>query len=414
MPSQYQLSNGITVITERLAHSPSVTVGVWVRAGAVDEEKNAGISHFIEHLLFKGTEKRGWRQISEDIEKLGGQINAFTGKEATCYYVKALSEHLADCMDVLADMLINSVFDEAEMEKEKGVILEEIKMIEDVPDDLGHDLISEAIFRGGSLERRVIGTRESVLGITRADAKGYLKDRYTPDGIVVSVCGLFEEDALRDVLEETLGGISGRQTPRVFIPDAGAPGRDSLVRDIEQTHLFFGTKGVRYEDEDLYVYDLYASLLGGGMSSRLFTAVREEKGLAYAVYSAQSSFADDGQFEIYAGVADEKAEDAAAAIEEEIIRLASEGVSEEELARVREQYKSATIFRRESGSSRMFANGRNLLLTGRYFSEEEILEGADAVSPADIRRVAERLSDFSAYAGVAIGSRAVDLNKMLG
>ncbi|MCL2493906.1 MAG: insulinase family protein [Clostridiales bacterium] len=414
MPNQYTLSNGITVITERLAHSPSVTVGIWVRAGSVDEEKNAGVSHFIEHMLFKGTNTRGWRQISEDIEKLGGQINAFTGKEATCYYVKTLSEHLPDCLAVLADMLTDSVFDEAEMEKEKGVILEEIKMIEDVPDDWGHDLITEAIFRGGSLERRIIGTRESVLGISRRDALDYLAARYTPDGIVVSVCGLFEEDALRAVLEKFLGGLRGRQAPRVFRPDLGVPDRDSLVRDIEQTHLFFGTKGVRYEDDDLYVFDLYASLLGGGMSSRLFTAVREEKGLAYAVYAAQSSFTDDGQFEIYAGVADEKAEAAAAAIREEVARLAEDSVSEEELARVREQYKSATIFRRESGSSRMFSNGRNLLLTGRYFSEEEILAGADAVGPADIRRIAERLADFSAYAGVVIGPRAVNPAGLLG
>ncbi|MDR1815880.1 MAG: insulinase family protein, partial [Clostridiales Family XIII bacterium] len=380
MTEHYLLNNGITVVTELLPHSASVSAGVWVRAGAVDESGDAGaragISHFIEHMLFKGTARRTYRQISEDVEKLGGQMNAFTGKEGTCYYVKSLTEHLAESLDVLADMVTGSLFDPAEMEKEKSVIIEEIKMIEDVPDDWGHDLIEDAVFSGGTLGHRIIGTRESVASITRDDILAYTAARYAPDGIVLAISGKFDADALRVTLEDLFGGLSGTARPRLFTPDDGAFPRRTFVRDIEQTHLFFGTKGATYTSEEIYAYDLYTALLGGGMSSRLFQAVREEQGLAYAVYASHTPYTRDGQVVIYAGVADEKAEAAAAAIRAEIVRLAEKPIPAEELARVREQYKGSYLFRRESSSARMFALGRNQLLSGRIFTEEEILAGA--------------------------------------
>ncbi|MDR1797777.1 MAG: insulinase family protein [Clostridiales Family XIII bacterium] len=414
MIDKYQLGNGITVVTEYLPHSASVSAGIWVRAGAVDEDDRcAGISHFIEHMLFKGTHSRTYRQISEDVEKLGGHMNAFTGKEGTCFYVRCLSDHLIESVSVLADMVTDSLFDPAEMEKEKGVIIEEIKMIEDVPDDWGFDLIQEAIFKGGSLARRIIGTKESVSAITQSDILSYMARRYTADGVVISVCGKFDADALKGALEGLFGGITGTAPARVHVPDAEAYPRESVVRDIEQTHLFLGTKGLCYSSDDIFVLDLYSSLLGGGMSSRLFTAVREEQGLAYSVYSSHTPYVDDGQFVVYAGVADEKAEAALAAIQHEITRLAEGGVSGEELARAREQYKGAFIFRRENSSSRMFMLGRNQLLLGRIYTEEEILAGADAVTAADILRMAGRFADFARYAAVSISGRGLDLQKIL-
>ncbi|GHU61168.1 peptidase M16 [Clostridia bacterium] len=411
-----QLSNGLTVVTENLPHAASATAGVWVCAGAVDENGNNGISHFIEHMMFKGTGRRSYRQISEDVEKLGGSMNAFTSKESTCYYVKSLSAHLLESLDVITDMLTNSLYDAAEMEKEKNVIIEEMKMIEDVPDDFGHDLITEAIFAGSPLANRIIGSRESVRGISRDDILQYLAARYTADKIVVSVAGKIEETALEEMLENSLGKIDGgvrggvRGTDNLTPP---RPSRTAYKRDIEQTHLFLGTKGVPFEDSDFYALNLYSSILGGGMSSRLFQSVREEKGLAYSIYASDSPFVNDGQFMIYAGVADEKLEDTAAAIKEELLGLREADVPADELARVKEQYKGSYIFRRESNSSRMLQAGRNMLLLGHEYTEEEILAGIDAVTAADIRRLGQRYADFATYSAVVIGGRDVDMDALL-
>jgi len=286
-------------------------------------------------------------------------------------------------------------------------------MIEDVPDDWGSDLIQEAIFRGGSLEKRIIGTRDSVRGLSREAILEYMASRYTADNLVLAICGLFDEAVLKDKLEALFGGISGASAARKFQTDAGLYPREHISRAVEQTHLFLGAKGVPYESSEVFIYRLYAALLGGGMSSRLFTAVREEKGLAYSVYASHIPFVNDGQFVIYAGVADEKEEEAALAIREEIAKLAREGVGEEELSRAREQYKGNYIFSRESVNARMFAAGRNMLLRGRTIGEEEILAGVDAVTPSDIKKIAERFADFSRYSAVSIGKREIDLNAVL-
>ncbi|MDR0874915.1 MAG: insulinase family protein [Clostridiales Family XIII bacterium] len=418
MIQTYQLSNGLTVVTENLPHVASATAGVWVRAGAVEEKpKIFGISHFIEHMMFKGTENRTYRQLSEDVEKFGGNMNAFTGKESTCYYVKSLSAHLTESIDVLADMMTHSLYDAAEMEKEKNVIIEEMKMIEDVPDDFGQDLITEAIFEGTPLANRTIGSRESVRGIYRADIMQYLSERYTADKIVVSVAGQFDEAVLREMLEKSLGEVpadarkQGKQVSVPLLPRV--PHRISQKRDIEQTHLFLGTKGVAFEDDDFYALTLYSSILGGGMSSRLFQSVREEKGLAYSIYASDAPFVDDGQFVIYAGVADEKLVAAVGAIKEEILLLAETDVPSDELSRVKEQFKGSYIFRRENNSSRMLQAGRNMLLLGKQYTEDEILNGIDAVTAADIRRLSQNYADFSSYSAVAIGGRDVDMDRLL-
>ena len=417
MINTYKLSNGLTVVTENLPHSASATAGVWVRAGAVEENiaGNSGISHFIEHMMFKGTTNRTYRQISEDVEKLGGSMNAFTSKESTCYYVKTLSAHLIESIDVLADMFSNSLFDPAEMEKEKNVIIEEMKMIEDVPDDFGHDLINEAIFNGNPLANRIIGSRESVRGITKDDVLSYLADRYTADKIVISIAGQMDEDILRDKLETGFGGIrqcseSNKVEKETTI---SLPQRCSYKRDIEQTHLFIGTKGVAFEDDDFYAMSMYSSILGGGMSSRLFQSVREEKGLAYSIYASDAPYVNDGQFIIYAGIADEKLDDAAEAIKHEIMLLAEADVPIDELSRVKEQYKGSYIFRRENNSSRMLQAGRNMLLLGHEYTEEDIISGIDSVTIEDIRRIGRRFADFDTYSAIAIGGRESDLNKLL-
>ena len=410
-----KLSNGLTVVLENLPYAPSASVGAWVRAGAVDEGKNAGISHLIEHMMFKGTKNRAFRQISEDLERLGTAVNAFTTKEATCFYIKSLSANLEKSIEVIADMMANSIFDRDEMDKEKDVIYEEMKMIEDVPDDFGSDLIQEAIFDGTPLANRIIGTPESLSAITRDDVLDYVGARYTAPDMVIACSGLFDEAALIAALEKGFGGFgSAEAAPRSYEAAAPTRIRRCVKKEIEQTHLFLGTKGVCFTDKDVYALNLYSSILGGGMSSRLFIKVREELGLAYSVYASDCPYTKDGQFTIYAGVSDEKADDAIAAIMGVVSGLAKEGVDMDELAKVKEQYKASFVFRRENNSSRMFANGRNVLLLGRIYTEEEILAGVDAVTADDIARLAERYADFSSYSAVAISNRDHELDSKLG
>jgi len=409
-----KLSNGLTVVLENLPHTPSASVGAWVRAGAVDEGLKAGVSHLIEHMMFKGTKNRSFRQISEDLEKLGTSVNAFTTKEATCYYVKSLSSNLVPSVDVISDMIANSLFDEAEMEKEKDVIYEEMKMIEDVPDDFGMDLIQEAVFDGTPLSARIIGTPESVGALSREDILAYTEDRYTAPGMVISCSGMFDEDALIESLEKGFGSLAASTArAREYKPAPPTRIRNSVRKEIEQTHLFLGTKGVSFTDGDVYALNLYSSILGGGMSSRLFLTIREEMGLAYSVYAADCPYTCDGQFTIYAGIADEKVPDAVQAIRSVLGKLADEGLGEEELAKVKEQYKAGFIFRRENNSARMFATGRNVLLLGRIYTEEEILAGVDAVTNDDIARLAARYADFSDYSAIAISSKEHDLDALL-
>jgi len=409
-----KLSNGLRVVMEKLPHAQSVSVGAWVRAGAVDEGEKAGISHLIEHMMFKGTKTRSFKKISEDLEKLGTSVNAFTTKEATCYYIKSLSANLTESLEVVADMIDNSLFDKKELEKEKDVIYEEMKMIEDVPDDFGLDLIQEAVFDGTPLAGRIIGFPESVGAISREDILGYIGDYYTAPGMVISCSGMYDEGALKEVLENGFGKRSGSEAPpRAYEKVPLTRIRKSITKDIEQTHLFLGTKGVSFTDDDVYALNLYSSILGGGMSSRLFLTIREEMGLAYAVYAADCPYACDGQFTIYAGIADEKVSAAAKAIREVFTELADKGVRDEELAKVKEQYKANYVFRRESNSARMFAAGRNMLLLGRIYTEEEILAGVDAVTKDDIKRLAAKYADFSDYSAIAISSREHDLNALL-
>jgi predicted Zn-dependent peptidase len=400
------LSNGITVALEQLPYVQSAAVGVWIRAGAVDETEHAGISHFIEHMMFKGTERRSAKKIAEDIDRIGGSINAFTGKEATCYYVKTQSEHIGKSIDVLADMFSGSVFDPAEMEKEKSVVIEEMNMIEDSPEDLGHDLIGEAVFSGSELGQSIIGTKDSVTAITRGNILAYLASRYVAENIVISVAGNFDAAAVRALLEAGFGSALGGAATRSIRQNEFVPTDIRRTKDIEQTHIFLGRPGVAMDADEYYTFLLYNGILGGGMSSRLFQNVREDKGLAYSVYSMNSAFTVDGLFMVYAGVGSDKETEAKKAIFEEIAGMASARIPDDELSKAKEQSKGSYVFGQENISTRMFATGRNLLLLGRTFSQEEIMRGIDEVTPDDIGRIAKIYADPEGYASVVISSDA--------
>lgn len=407
------LDCGVRVIMEKIDYVKSAAFGVWVKAGAVCESsENSGVSHFIEHMMFKGTEKRNARQIAEDIDKIGGQMNAFTGKEATCYYVKTISDNLEKGAEVILDMINNAVFDSREMTKERKVICEEIKMIEDQPDDLAHDTATELVFKGNPLGRSIIGTPTSLKGISRRVLTEYKEREYTRDSIVVSVAGNFDEESFCSFLEDKFERIAPSKQKQQPETVPYKPSFKVLVKDIQQSHICLATKGIALDDERYYALSLLNNIMGGSMSSRLFQNIREEKGLAYSVFSMNSSFSSDGCFIIYAGVGHDKIEDALGGIEEELEILSRDGVSEDELSMAKEQMKSSYVFGQENVASRMFANGKNLMLLNRIFTADEVVEGINKVTIDDIDNVKKLICNPAAYSGVAVTNKRVDWKKI--
>lgn len=409
-----KLNCGVRIVMEEIPYVQSVSIGIWVKAGSVDETaKNSGISHFIEHMLFKGTENRSAKKIAEDVDKIGGQINAFTGKEATCYYLKTLANNIDKAADILVDMFINSKFDEEEMEKEKRVVCEEIKMIEDSPEDDAHDIISELVFKGNPLAKSIIGTPKSLQGITRRAIKKYIAEEYTRDNIVISVCGSFDPEHVCELFDCKLTALSAEKTAKGFETAEYKPNYKIKVKDIEQSHLCMGLKGLSLDDERYYSLVLLNNIMGGSMSSRLFQNIREEKGLAYSVYSMSSSFSNTGYFNIYAGVGHDRIKDAVIGIQDELKRLKAEGITSEELDTAKEQLKGSYIFSLENVNGRMFSIGKNMLLLNRIYTPEEVMTSIDSVTMDDIREISELITDIHNYSGVLIGRNKVDLKKIM-
>ena len=408
-----KLDCGVRVIMEKIDYVQSAAFGVWVRAGAVDETAEyAGVSHFIEHMMFKGTENRNARQIAEDIDRIGGQINAFTGKEATCYYVKTIGANLHKGADVILDMLSNSVFDKHEMSKERKVICEEIKMIEDQPDDLVLDTVTEVLFKGNPLGKSITGTFSSLKKISRNVLKKYRDEEYTRDSIVVSVAGNFDEDKLCDFLENKFENFRGKKETKNSSLVPCEKKYKVIVKDIQQSHICMATKGVSIDDDRYYSFAILNNIMGGSMSSRLFQNIREEKGLAYSVYSMSSCFSTDGYFAIYAGVGHDKIKDAVAGIEEELAKLEKDGVTADEFNMSREQLKSTYIFGQENVASRMFVNGKNLILSRKIRTPEEVISSIDKVTLEDIDSVKQLICNTSLYSAAAVTEKRFDWKKI--
>lgn len=409
-----KLDCGVRVVTERIPHVNSAAMGIWVKNGAVDEYKEvSGISHFIEHMMFKGTEKRSARQIAEDIDKIGGQINAFTGKEATCYYVKALSTHLFDSAEVLLDMLNNSVFSSREMTRERQVICEEIKMIEDQPDDLAHDTVMELVFKGDPLANSIIGTPTSLRGITRPVMTEYKAKAYTRDSIVVSVAGNIDEEEIYAYLEDKFGSLLSSKESKAQELQESVPSCKVIVKDIQQSHICMAVRTIALADPGYYAFAVLNNVMGGSMSSRLFQNIREEKGLAYSVYSVNSSFSKAGYYNIYAGVSHDKIEKAIDGIREELDLLDRKGITEEELSMSKEQLKTSYIFGQENVASRMFNIGKNLLLIGKVYTAQEVIDGVDAVTLNSIDEIKNVICNTDNYSAVCVTDKKINLKKML-
>jgi predicted Zn-dependent peptidase len=400
------LSNGIKIVMEDIPYVQTVAIGIWARAGAVFEPaRSAGISHFIEHMLFKGTEKRSAKRIAEDVDRIGGHINAFTGKEATCYYLRTMSGNFAKGAEILSDMFLSSRFDRDEVDKEREVVCEEIKMVEDSPEDDIGDLICEELFHGSPLAKSVLGTPSSLANVKPATMRAYLRRHYTKENIVLAAVGRIDEDEVRSEFERLFDAApQGRPADERLQPEC-LPRFRSKEKDIEQSHICLATRGVPLDDRRYYSMTLLNSVMGGNMSSRLFQNLREQKGLAYTIYSSHNAFRDVGYFNIYAAVGHKKVKKAVTGVIEELAALKSGGVTEDELSMAKEQMKGHYVFSQENVSGRMFAAGKNCLLLGKVYTPEEIVEGLDSVTLDDIREISGLVTDPASYSGVIIGRR---------
>lgn len=388
----FTLQNGLRVICEPIPHFRSVSVGLWVGAGSMLEEPSEnGLSHFLEHMLFKGTKKRTAREIAEVMDAIGGQINAFTGKECTCYYAKVMDEHLPIAMDVLSDLLRNAEIDEGELEKERGVILEEIAMVEDTPDDIVHDLLSEAAYEGSSLAQTILGTNERIAGYGREALVAYRQTHYRPDNTVLAVAGRYDLDRLKALAESLLGDWQGDGDAVAFPAAAFVPGLRRKEKEVEQVHVCIGYPGVAVGSDDTYALAIFNNLFGGGMSSRLFQRIREESGMAYSVGSYPSSVPGSGLYTLYAGTSPQHVEVVLRMLREEVERVLADGVGDAEFEKAREQLKGGYILGLESTSSRMSSIGRSTLLLDRVRGEDEVLEKIRAVTPEGMMRIARRV-----------------------
>lgn len=405
---------GVTLVTERTDYVRSAALGIWVSSGSVFEnDDNNGISHYIEHMMFKGTKQRTAKQIAADMDKIGATSNAMTGKESTCYYIKTLTSNIYEGAEILLDMVINSTFDPEEMDKERTVIFEEIKMVKDTPDDDVYDTISELVHKGNPLGRSILGTEESLLGIDQKKMIDYYRQRYARDGIVVAVAGNFDEDRIIKLFEDRMTALNEKEpeTDRIILPyEVNCKVK---VKDIEQTHLCLAVPGVSYTDDLYYAFVLMNSVFGGSMSSRLFQNIREQKGLAYSVCSMNSFSSFTGFFNIYAGVAHEKVGETIAAIREELQNLVEHGITDEELSMAKEQVKSSYIFSLENTTTLMFSLGRNKLLMDRLFNVDTQIEHFNNVTKADIIKAAEKIANLENYCGAAVTGRDFDIRELM-
>ena len=404
---QRTLKNGIRVVGQKLEGFQSVSVGIWIRTGSVDEFDNeSGISHFIEHMLFKGTSRRTAQQISAEMDSIGGILNAFTSKENTCYHARVTQQDLGKAMDILCDIVFNATRDPTEMEKEKGVVVEEISMVEDTPDDLVHDLLSEAYFNGHRLANPILGTQQSVMGFTREDLVQYMKRRYVSDEIVIVACGGFDFDALCDMAEKGsegrayIGESSEHAAPFVQTRDLFI----SREKPIEQVHFCLCLPGVAMDDEKLFALSVFNNAFGGSMSSSLFQKIREERGLAYDVYSHPSSYSNCGTFSIYAGVNPQRALEAMQVTLEELDDVYHNGITQEEFDRAKSQLRGNYILGLESTSSRMNAVGKNVSLIGELRTAEENIAGIDRVTKDAVDEIATTMMDRSKLSGSLVGN----------
>jgi len=403
-----RLGDGLVVAVEDIPYVRSVSVGVWVGVGSRQEPPHlAGVSHFVEHLLFKGTQRRTARQIAEEMDSIGGLLNGYTSKEYSCYYVKVLDEHLDRAMDLLSDLVLGPRFDAVDLTKEKGVILEEIKMYEDTPDELVGDLLAEAAWGRHPIGRPILGSERTVAGLAPEIVRAYHQAGYRQSNIVVAMAGNVKPEdgfglARRYFASAPTAGGRAKASAPTF-----RPGFRRRTKGIEQVHLSLGFAGLALDDPGVYEFHLLAGVLGGGSSSRLFQSIREERGLAYSVFAYASPFSDTGLLGVYAAVSPENVLEALRLAAAEIHKLCSDGPGAEELQRAKDQAKASLLLGLENTSNRMSRLGRSLLLLGRAPSPDEVAAKIDAVTAESLTALARRVLQLPDAAVAAVGPKGL-------
>ena len=400
-----RLPNGVRIATRRMPHVRSIAMGVWVDVGARDEAKaDSGLSHMIEHMIFKGTARRNAYQIAKAFDAIGGHTNAFTSLETTCYHAKVADTHQEAMVDLLADIFLHSTFAPEEIERERTVILQEIRMVEDSPEELAHTLACVHLWGDHPLGRSILGTPENLAAFDQQRIQAFVHRNYRPERIVIAAAGNLSHDRIRELLAPTFGALPPGETevsPRL-VPMAQSPVQ-VVPRPLEQVHLLLVGPGLSVTDERRYAYSLLNSILGGNMSSRLFQAIREQHGLAYSVYSFVSSFTDSGMIGIYAAVAPENIGETIARIVAELRRLADTPVAAQRLADAKAFTKGSLLLAAESNENQMMRLAQNEIYAGRFIPMDEVTERIDAVSAGEIQDLAADLLDPGHLALTALG-----------
>lgn len=397
-----KLSNGLRIVSEAMPQLETASVGLWVDVGARHEAREInGVSHLLEHMAFKGTERRSAQAIAEEIEAVGGHLNAYTSREHTAYFAKVMKDDTPLALDLLADILQHSVFDDEELARERAVVMQEIAQSHDTPDDIVFDFFQETAFPDQPLGWTILGPAEGVAALSRDDLAGYMSAHYSAPRMVLIGAGRLDHDRLVELAGAAFDRLppehSARKAPARY---AGGDYRGS--RDLEQVHLVLGFDGIPYGDPDFYTGQVLSTLLGGGMSSRLFQEIRERRGLAYAVFTFSSAYTDGGVFGVYAGTAPGEVAELIPVMAEEMTKV-ERAVTEEEMARTRAQLKSALLMSLESSSARCERLGRQMLIFGRPIPVEEMIAKIDAISGADVTRVARRIFAGSRPTVAALG-----------
>ncbi|PIC65587.1 peptidase M16 [Sporosarcina sp. P13] len=394
MIETHSCPNGVRIVHEKMPHVKSVAVGLWVHAGSSNETtEQEGIAHFIEHMLFKGTATRTARMIAEQFDQIGGDLNAFTSKEMTCYYTTVLSHHASYALTILSDMFFHSLFKEEEMEKEKSVILDEISSVEDMPDEDVDEKVWAAMFPNDSIGKPVGGRAETIKRFTKEMVDEFMERHYGPENLVISIAGNYDERLIK-LIEAHFGSYQSKiQTvteEEIVLPDFAA-NQMIKAKDIEQAHVCFGYPSLPSTHEKIYELSLFDSILGGTMSSRLFQEVRENKGLAYSVYTYYAAYEKAGGFVVYCGTSPDNFEETYKTIERVIAELLHDGITDNELRNAKEQLKGSFVLGLESSESRMYRNGRNELVLGKHQTIEHVVEQIEKVEKRSVYRLAQQI-----------------------
>lgn len=395
MINKYTLDNGLRIVTEKIDYVKSTSIGIWVNVGSNNEnDETNGMSHFIEHMLFKGTKNRKANEIAEEVDSIGGQMNAFTSKECTCFYVKVLDENIVEAVDILSDMFFNSLFKQEEIDKEISVVIEEIKMYEDSPEDLVHDKLTEIIFNDSPMAYNILGTEENLKTFTTEKVLKYMKEQYSPHNTVIAVAGSFDEESFIKLIEEKFSKWQNKHNAHADKDSNYQRRVVGIHKDLEQLHVCIGNKTIGRHHKDYHALLVLNNIFGGTMSSRIFQEVRENRGLVYSIYSFASNYSNSGIFSIYAGMSYDQVEEAIRTVLKEMASMKNGKITMKEFNRAKQQIKGNYILGLESTSSRMSAIGRRELLFNEIIYPEDVINSINKVELEDVIRVANELFDI--------------------